>query len=416
MENQASVNIETQPTKIIVPFQGILKDEDGGYSVLMNGEKVPVAYFADLKCWFLLKKGTTAHFNIVAPIFLSEDGEWLIANSLQEARTRGTSDGTYEEILLHTIAKIPTDLKAIPNTIHIIWVGDRPLPDYLLKRMITNTLRCPSFRFILHVHPTTRLASRYFKSTPRKFGRIMVSDLRQDIAFQNFLNTDAGAYYQRFLSEPHKNCGAASDLLRYFILHDRGGIYMDADDEVTTQIEPSYQLMAPKQHVLLSMGILFKNMSDPFYNNNNFACHAGCSVMSSLLQEAVSGLQNNEDFLQAPRPWCTAQDRLNTHAMQDYISKILELTGPTLFTRMLMEKDILRPGLEVDLFTAFDTLYATPGRPKIIADSYEEEMLNILDFYFPFSGQNFHIRPGCASTWNMKRPDRTHWFQNNTCF
>ncbi|WP_176550787.1 glycosyltransferase [Escherichia fergusonii] len=415
MDSTASGYTEKEPAKIILPLKGILKEEDGSYAAIMNGVKIPVVYFSDVRCWFLLKRGRANHYDIVAPIMLSVNGEWLIANSPEEARRQSPSDGIYEEIILPSIAAISGDLKAIPSTVHIIWIGDRPLPDYLLDRIKTNTLRCPSFRFILHVHPTTRRASRRLKVGPRHFGRVFVSDLRQDAAFLAFLGTEAGACYSHFLKEPHKNYGAASDLLRYFILHDRGGVYMDADDEITTQVAMNYQLMAPRQHVLLGMCIRISEIPAPFYSNSNFACHAGCSVMSYILNEAVSGLQKNKDFLQKSRPWCTAPDKLATHTMQDYIIKILELTGPLRFTRALIEKKIISPHIEDDYFNSFEILFVTPGRPRIIADTYEEQMLNSLAFYFPFSSPNFHIRPGCASTWNLERPDQTKWFQDKTC-
>ncbi|MFP2428917.1 glycosyltransferase [Enterobacter ludwigii] len=416
MESTASDHTENHPTKLFIPLKGILKEEDGSYAAIMNGVKVPVAYFSDMRCWFLLKPGTANHFNVVAPVLLSENGEWIIAKSPEEARRQTAPGGPYEEILLPDIATIPQDLKAIPGTVHMIWIGDRPLPDYLLERIIKNTLRCPSFRFILHVYPTTRRASRRMKAGPGHFGRIVVSDLRQDTAFRAFLGTEAGSCYQRFLKEPHKNYGAASDLLRYFILHDRGGVYMDADDEITTPVAMNYQLMAPREHVLLGMCIRTREIQLPLYNNNNFACHAGCNVMAYILREAVRELQKNEDFLQKPRPWCTAPDNLASHTMQDYIKKILELTGPLLFTRALTEMNIISPHIEADCFTAFETLYVTPGRPRIIADTYEQQMLNALAFYFPFSSPNFHIRPGCASTWNIKCPDQKKWFQDKTCF
>lgn len=128
MESTASDHNENYPTKLFIPLNGILKEEDGGYAAMMNGVKVPVAYVSDVRCWFLLKPGTANHFNVVAPIFLSENGEWLIAKSPEEARCQTAPGGTYEESLLPDIPIIPEGLKAIPGTVHIIWIDVRPLP------------------------------------------------------------------------------------------------------------------------------------------------------------------------------------------------------------------------------------------------------------------------------------------------
>lgn len=401
--------------RIGLPLQGILKDEDGGYAVVMNGQQVPVAYFADVRCWFLLDKSISGHYDIIAPLFLSENEGWHRAKSPEEARRQTVFGGEEEDILLPVIASIPEDAKAIPNTVHLIWVGDRPLPDYLFNRIQINALRCPSFRFILHIHPTTKQAARSFKQVPQRFGRVIVSELKNDSAFVNFLATEAGAYYQHFLTDPHQNYGAASDLLRYFILHDRGGVYMDTDDEIVTQVDPGYQLMAPKHHVLLSTSVIVKATSEPFYANSVFACHSGCSIMADLLHEAVNGLRQNRSFLQSPRPWCTTPEDLSTPVIKAYSNKIIELTGPALFTRVLSEKICTGILMEQNHLAVLAKLYVSPGRPRIIADTYEEQLLTCRDFYLPFSSQNFLIRLGAASTWNIKRPDKTRWSRHQTC-
>ena len=95
----------------------------------------------------------------------------------------------------------------IPKKIHYIWLGGNPLPDMVLKCMESWKKFCPDYEII-----------RWDESN---------------------LNLDINRYCREAYDA--KKYAFASDVLRYFIIKEHGGIYLDVDVELIKPIDDLLQ-------------------------------------------------------------------------------------------------------------------------------------------------------------------------------
>lgn len=91
----------------------------------------------------------------------------------------------------------------IPKKIHYIWLGGKPLPDMVLKCMESWKKHCPDYEII----------------------RWDESNLDLDINKYCRQAYDAGKY------------AFASDVLRYYVIKEQGGIYLDVDVELLKPLD-----------------------------------------------------------------------------------------------------------------------------------------------------------------------------------
>lgn len=387
-----------------VPLDHVNDREDGKFYINISGDISPAVWVDDLQCWFLLERQPNGSLSS-HPVWLNEDAQWIKGSSLTfSQRPPAYLAKRYLYVNLPPKPAVRTKPnKPVPEIIHYIWIGDNAIPDDLKKTMTDNAARCPSWRFILHVHALNKKTLKRIRHQFPSEGRIIIKNLSLNPDFMTFLLTDSGSFYQRFLEEEHKNYGAASDILRLDVLNRYGGIYMDVDDKITSQIPTGYRLYATHNEVLLH-GML--NIS--VYNFNGFgnsliACHPGNPVIMAMLDEQTSRLQNAPCFFHKQRPWYTASTKLPEGEMLDYLKNIFYLTGPVMFTDVLKK---LHPEyflLESNLVTAYKALNVSPSEPRIICNDYLEALENTVRYHFPFAGPEFSVKVGHAHSWNPVR-------------
>jgi hypothetical protein len=369
------------PSMVVdIPTGGIELDPDTGVdTALIDGQRLPVQFDLDQRVW------TTAH----------QDG----GSSLQLACLNDAS--RLRRVELPGMPAVPVDATPIPRFLHFIWVGHRPMPEALVNRVLVNALRTPGFRTIVHVgmnDPSLLAAMRDRLDDPVPW--VTVLNLDDEPCFAAFRNLPVHGYYRAFMEETTQNYGAASDLLRLWLIYAYGGIYLDVDDVFADEIDSDAHLLAAPGNLLL--GSRYRDPLHGFagYNQSHFASHAGNPVLMCMLEEAWRRLEASPSFL-ADRPWGRPGEP-EDHRMNSYIRTVFHLTGPQLFTDMI---STLRPDIafiEANFLRAMEVLHYSPDRPRYRAESYLATANAALMHYLPFHDGPFRVVIGSAGSWNDK--------------
>lgn len=374
----AMQNPATPSMVVDIPTGGIEVDSDTGVdTALVDGRKLPVQFDLDRRIW------TNAHGH--------GDSSLPLACLNDASRLR--------RVELPGMPAVPVDAISIPRFLHFVWLGHRVMPEALASRVLVNALRTPGFRTIVHVDmdDPSLLASmrdRLGDSVPW----VTVLKLDDEPCFAAFRNLPVYRYYRAFMEETTQNYGAASDLLRLWLVYAYGGVYLDVDDIFAGEIDIDDHLLAAPGDLLLG-----SRYSDPphgfvGYNQSHFAGHAGNPVLMRMLEEAYRRLEASPMFF-TDRPWGKPGEP-EDHRMNAYIRAVFHLTGPQLFTDMI---STLRPdisSIEANLLRAMEVLHYSPDRPRYHAESYLASANAALMHYLPFRDGPFRVVIGSAGSWN----------------
>ena len=163
------------------------------------------------------------------------------------------------------------------------------MPEALANRVLLNALRTPGFRTIVHagMHDPSLLEAMRDRLTGRA-PWITVLDLDEEPCLAAFEALPVHRYYRAFMEEATRNYGAASDLLRLWLVYAYGGVYLDVDDIFAGEIDINAHLLAAPDDLLLG-----SRYSDPLhefagYNQSHFASHAGSSASTATLTEVAT--------------------------------------------------------------------------------------------------------------------------------
>jgi len=370
---------DTAPPSMIIdiPVGGIEVDSHTGVdSALVNGQREPLQFDLDRGVW------TTAYPGGGPPLSLE---------CLNDASRLRRVD-------LPGMPAVPADATPIPRFLHFVWVGHRLMPEALADRVLLNALRTPGFRTIVHVgmfDPSLLAAMR-----DRLAGRVpwvTVLNLDDEPCLAAFRTLPVHRYYCAFLKEATQNYGAASDLLRLWLVYAYGGVYLDVDDVFASEIDIDAHLLAAPGDILLG-----SRYSDPLhgfagYNQSHFASHAGSPVLMCMLDEACRRLEASPSFF-TDRPWGRPGEP-EDQRINAYIRAVFYLTGPQLFTDMI---SVHRPdisSIEANLLRAMEVLHYSPDRPRYRAESYLASANAALMHYLPFRDGPFRVVIGSAGSW-----------------
>lgn len=138
----------------------------------------------------------------------------------------------------------------IPKKIHYIWLGGNPLPDMVLKCMESWKKFCPDYEIV-----------RWDESN---------------------LNIDINKYCRQ--AYDNKKYAFASDVLRYYVVHEHGGIYLDVDVE----------LLKPLDDLLNQKAFMGFEMGDTLYVNPGLIL--GAEPQNKVLSEILNNY-NNDSFI-----------------------------------------------------------------------------------------------------------------------
>lgn len=382
--------------RVSIPIDGVTCSSDGRYRITLDGQSRVVAYHVDTNHWFLLESSNQAPYGRVmtVPVRRTSSGAW--------ERGRGTAPplaGAHHEICLPPLIEVPQHTRPVPRILHFIWIGDAPLPDALASRITQNAERCPGFQCRLYLDTHDRTARErmigQFQTTPR----MTLVDLQHDLRFQAFRRSPIGQFYRHFASSTGNNYSAASDILRAYLLHRDGGLYLDVDDVVSYPVPALRDLLAGPRDVLLNRMVTAEEYGFSGYPSSNFACHPGNPVLAAWLDEMTHRLMGASRFLQQPRPWKT-KSQADHGALLEYISTIFRLVGPGAFNDALRAS---RPDyyyIERDLVSAYRIATVSPAEPRFVFDRYFDAMHVAKAFYLPFAEPEFDVAIGSAHSWN----------------
>lgn len=333
-------------------------EEVGEYSV-----HVDLVY--DIEADLFIKK---AELNNVNPIYYeSRAGERLLRRAKPGNRpvTNQMRSETLRSLdvdlpLPAQIPASPDDLRPIPKTLSSLWVGDKTLNPELLDNLAKNSERLQHSQYQYRLYLSNANPQAYAENLRllrAKAPGLIVETLEEQPFFKAFMDSENFAQYQAALDGNGgvaTNYSSASDVLRYPMLHEQGGLYMDVDDELLTAgtarktcIGSGSCLSEPIDSVELATtgdGLLLQppisnqllDMQHEF-NTSMIGSHPGNPTLRAISREMHLRYQADPDFYNA-RP-SRVED---PSAFDAYAQRLSRLTGPALLTDMV---DRLLPGL-----------------------------------------------------------------------
>ncbi|MDQ0739980.1 glycosyltransferase family 32 protein [Pseudomonas sp. W4I3] len=283
---------------------------------------------------------------------------------------------------------VPTHAQPIPKSIHHIWVGPSLPDDDLIANITTNIARSEGHITTLH----TDISDELFTTLQEKLKHIrpslIISNLREMDFFERFKSGPIYPHYTHALNGAGHNYAAAADMLRYHLVNHYGGIYMDMDDHFVNSIAGMDFRAAPND-VLLGPVIEYEPAKFSGYNNSIFASHPDNPVLTKVVEEMATRLDNKKDFFLTPKirnPTATEHDT--------YAEEFFSLTSPQLFNDVLSRE---RP----DYYEVLFGLQAENLIKNVVFDNdYVAKVLLVSEHYCPFF-QRAGVEIGAAQSWNV---------------
>jgi glycosyl transferase-like sugar-binding protein len=363
--------------QLTIPVAGIHTDPRTGFdAAVVDGRETQVMFDLDEDAW----RAVETDGGLSAPL-------------------RGLANTSRTRLIeLPAFPSPPEDALEIPRFLHVVWVGHGEMPEPLARRVVLNALRTPGFRTIVHADmASTSLLDALRKRLTSEVPWITVLNLREEPCFPGFAMHAVYRYYRAFMGEEAPNYGAASDLLRLWLVYAYGGIYLDVDDVFAHEIPPDACPKADAGDLLLG-----SNFSVPQYEfsgccQSHFASQVGNGLLMRMLDEASVRMAGSSIFSRA-RPW-RIEGQSDSGELNAYIREVLRLTGPQLFTDLLAAHYPGMLELEGDLLAAMEVLHYTPDRPRYRADGYLATAAASLAHYRPFRSAPFLVEVGSAGSW-----------------
>jgi Glycosyltransferase sugar-binding region containing DXD motif len=374
--------------QIDIPIDGVEKVE-GHYFISLNGKRVSVYFDADpeVACW------KTSPIDYV---WRDGTGKWRSgdAAAYKKIENKIVQSVNYEIYTFPRLPKLPENATPINREVHHIWMGSRLPSDELLTNISRNAGRSPDLKFILHIDIDSPTALDELSARFINHPSVHISPLKEEPFFNEFLKSKYQKMFNYFRHGDYQNLAAASDILRYRLIYEYDGIYMDCDDVLSASFV-GVPLNAGPSDVLMGNRINASLVDYVGPNTSHFASHAGNPVLNQLLEEMhLRFLNEDPAFFTTPRPRIdnsTEELRVATKKkMGPYMKKIFELTGPGLFSDVISKA---RPDY-FDLLARGDRMNTS----TIVATAYTEHFEAARDFYFPFK-RKAPIFSGSANEW-----------------
>ncbi|MFG0633369.1 dermonecrotic toxin domain-containing protein [Pseudomonas sp. xss_2] len=241
---------------------------------------------------------------------------------------------------------LPIDLAAydkvarqpIPRLISSIWVGDRVIGEEFLAALEHNAhvLANSNYRYQLYL---SRMNPSVFRQNrtllTAKAPTLIIKPLESEKFYQDFSRSPYFAQYQAAINGnggAATNFSSASDILRYRLLNETGGLYIDADDRLlqTESLKgpenrlDQLELRASAQELLLAPPVSNEQLGMYFkYNNSLLGSHPANPTLDAISQEIL------ERFAQDPTFYDVRPDPdLEPMAFNAYARRLSRLTGP----------------------------------------------------------------------------------------
>ncbi|MEB0079035.1 glycosyltransferase [Pseudomonas sp. CCI3.2] len=372
--------------QIEIPMDGVEMADDS-YFIHRDGKRTRVYYDAnpELPGW------TNSRGDYV---WRDRAGEWHSAGAAdyKKIESRIAQSKDYRIYTFPRLPELPANATAIPREVHYIWMGNRIPGEQLLTNLSKNAAKSPDLAFTLHIDIDNELAFHDLSSRFINHPNVHLSRLKDEACYSDFLKSESAPMFDYFRYGDYQNLAAASDVLRYRLIYEYGGIYMDCDDIIMSSFE-GVSLDAGPCDVLMGNEVSAPSFNYVGPNTSHFASLPRNPVLKELLREMQRRYVSEDPvFFTTPRPHLDtstqALSAASKAAMAPYMIKIFELTGPSVFSDVMRK---LRPDY-------FDLLARSLEPEVIISAAYTEQMEAARDFYFPFKRKT-RILPGSANEW-----------------
>ncbi|MCF7534474.1 dermonecrotic toxin domain-containing protein [Pseudomonas petrae] len=380
------------PVTIEMPMDGIetrwVEDEEGKRIPRYFANNVPegtkVIYNAEIACW---ESGTDKL------LWLDNKGRWRSGTEEAYLKVRDKLRPSVGNVFytFRRLPGFPANPQPIEHIVHQVWLGRRLPGEKLIGNIKSNLRISPELKFTMHVDIDDTAAveglspQAQLQEAFAEFPNMTISRLQDEPFFEGFMNdphtSTAFSYFRRGAFE---NFAAASDILRYRLIREYGGIYMDCDDVIGRTFSGG-ELLAGPHDVLVGGTLESPTLSFKGPGNSHFASRPGNPVLKEMEQEIHARFTKQHATLEA----LASSRNQSSAAMTAYMTQISELTGPKLFLDVLKQvrpdyADILDDGFKIDT--------------NVYSSEYFERLNRVKDFYRPFASR-FRIFPGAENSW-----------------
>ena len=166
----------------------------------------------------------------------------------------------------------------IPKIVHLIWIGDNPLPDYFKLFIDTFFKFMPEFQIKLWTDSNLNQ-----KNFPKTYKYILKAKGYQGKPMiKSYSNTETIHYYgEDNEMKTYSKYAQITDLMRLEIVYNEGGFYFDTTFEI---LKPMYNLLNRKEHFVGCNEIpRFKKFS--YLSNSFFGATKNNPILERLLSE-----------------------------------------------------------------------------------------------------------------------------------
>jgi hypothetical protein len=380
------------PVNIEIPMDGIdtraISDRFGNLTQRYFANNMPggtkVFYNAEIACW---ESGPDKL------LWLDNKGVWKTGTekSYLAVRDKLRSSVLNDFYKFRRLPGFPAEPVAIEKAIHQVWLGRRLPGGALLENIKSNMRMSPELKFTLHIDiddaatldgmgPQQQLQQAFVD-----YPNMTISKLEDEPFFHGFTSDQHTAEpYSYFRRGEFENFAAASDVLRYRLIREYGGIYMDCDDIIGRPFE-GIELNAGPSDVMVGTTLESPNLSFKGPGNSHFASRPGNPVFREMEREIDARFAKQRAVLEELAPLKAASQE----GLRRYMTQISEITGPGLFLDVLRET---RPDY-VDLLDEQFTIDT-----NIYSSVYFERFNQAKDFYRPFASK-LRIAAGSENSW-----------------
>jgi len=367
-------------------LQGVAADENVRRSFIVQEgrittrEEINYLYDIDLNVFFE-KSNSGSGFVYVA----DDQREGVIRMTIGEAQDKSTSISNEQRSavlkaldidldileILNRNPIIPSPKTPIPKRISLVWVGNQPIDDELFDILEENLRFANTAGYKVYFYLSEKSKELNYPQLKQIFcysllclpvvkARNELKILEETNFYRRF---SASRIFQQYQDAIDGNGGvatnfaSAADILRLALIKEKGGLYLDIDDQLQDPFG-TFELAAGDNVFLLS-DLLSSSSMDMYYSfgTSFFGSLPGNTVIDDVLAEIDLRYRQkeNQDFYKVARPV-----RGNIKAFDTYARKLSYLTGPSVVNSILLKKF---PALNE--YIALKKLHAICNRPTV---------------------------------------------------
>lgn len=241
--------------------------------------------------------------------------------------------------------EIPTpssEMFELPKQILNIWIGDKIIPDNLLKTVEANARGLLRSRTPYRIYLSNADSDAYGINRAallRHAENLQILPLEDQAFYDDFQESPYFEQYEKAIKGG--NYASACDVLRYPLLNSEGGVYIDIDDTLRTlgdhpdadALIASTPLKATQNGLVLGAPMDNARLGmHCAYSNSLIGSHAGNDTLDAISDEMLKRFEDNPNFYDN-RPLYGAPDH------EIYARKLNEMTGPGVLNDVIDDED-----------------------------------------------------------------------------